>query len=94
MKIFSIFDQKAAAYLSPFTLQSEAHAIRQLADVLLSNQTSPFSDYPEDFTLMEIGTWDQLTGEIHPHQAFISHGNLAGMKAQLKQRREQHQKEM
>lgn len=89
MKIFSIFDQKAAAYLSPFTLPSVAHATRQLAEVLLSNQNSPFSDYPEDFTLMEIGTWDQLTGEIHPHQAFISHGNLAVMKAQLKQRREQ-----
>jgi len=91
MKMFSIFDAKAAAYMTPFTLQSEAHAKRQLADLLVGNQPSPFSDYPEDFTLMEIGTWDQITGEVHPHPAFIPHGNLAILKAQLKQRREQNQ---
>ena len=66
MKMFSIFDSKAAAYMTPFTLQSSAHAIRQIAEMLLQPQPSPFSDYPEDFTLMEIGEWDQLTGEIRP----------------------------
>lgn len=91
MKIFSIFDSKAAAYMTPFTLQSSAHAIRQISELMLSREASPFSDYPEDFTLMEIGSWDQLTGEIHPHSAFISHGNLAVMKAALKNRREQQQ---
>ena len=91
MKMFSIFDSKAAAYMTPFILQSDAHAKRQLADLLLSNQTSPFSDYPEDFTLMEIGTWDQLTGEVSPYQTFISHGTLMVLKAQLQQRRQQSQ---
>ena len=29
---------------------------------------------------MEIGTWDQLTGEVSPHQTFISHGTLLVLK--------------
>lgn len=94
MKFFSIYDSKAAAYLAPFALQSSAHALRQLSELLLSDRPSPFSDYPEDFTLMEIGEWDQLSGQMKPYMAFESHGNLATLKAQLVARRQQQQKEM
>lgn len=91
MKLFSIYDSKAQAYLSPFPLQSAAHAHRQIAELLVSDRNSPFSDYPEDFTLMEIAEWDQLTGQVKPYMAFESHGNLAHLKAQLIARRNQQQ---
>jgi len=91
MKLFSIYDSKAAAYLQPFTLQSGAHALRQVSEILISDRPSPFSDYPEDFTLMEIGEWDQISGQIKPYMTFESHGNLAHLKAQLVARRNQQQ---
>lgn len=91
MKLFSIYDSKAAAYTQPFTLPSGAHALRQISEVLIGDRQTPFSDYPEDFTLMEIAEWDQLTGQVKPYMTFESHGNLAHLKAQLVARRNQQQ---
>lgn len=91
MKLFSIYDSKAQAYIHPFALQSAAHAVRQVSDILAGDRPSPYSDYPEDFTLMEIGEWDQLTGKITSYPHFESHGNLAHFRAQLIARRKQSQ---
>lgn len=92
-KIFSIYDSKAGAYMTPFFLPSVAHATRQLADLLLSNQASPFSDYPEDFTLMEIGEWNPVDCHTVILDRHIPHGSLLVLKSQLRQRREQNQLE-
>lgn len=87
LKMFSILDNKANAYLRPFCLPSEAHAIREVSEVLQSQ--GPFSDYPEDFTLFAVGEFDDETGEMQPLLALQPLGNLLRLKNDLKNRRQQ-----
>lgn len=56
-KIFTIYDSKAQAYLTPFFLHQEGMAIRIFTDcVNVSNHQ--FGKHPEDYTLFQIGSWD------------------------------------
>ncbi len=59
-KIFSIFDQKAKAYLPPFVLPEVGMATRTFADCVNSEEHQ-FGRHPGDYTLMELGTWDDST---------------------------------
>lgn len=63
MKLFSIHDAKAEAYLNPLTMQSKGEAVRAF-DQACQDKESNFYKYPHDFTLVELGTWDQLTARI------------------------------
>lgn len=86
LKVFTIFDGKANAYLRPFSLPSSAHAIREVSEVM-QQPTGPFSDYPEDFTLFEVGEFDDETGEVQPLLKHEPLGNLLRFKNDLKNRR-------
>ena len=56
-KVFAIYDSKTEAWLQPFFSQSKGHAIRAL-EGLVSDPQHNFSKYAEDFTLFEVGDWD------------------------------------
>jgi len=56
-KIFTIFDSKAKAYLTPFFLHEDGMAIRVFADCI-NDETHQFGKHPEDYTLFCIGSWD------------------------------------
>ena len=60
--LYSIFDKKAGTFMQPFVDLTDGTATRQCMD-LLKNTNSPFAKFPEDFTLMRIGSWDELKGE-------------------------------
>lgn len=63
MKIFSVLDAKSEAYLNPFYARTTAEALRMFADA--SNDTKhDFYRFASDFTLVELGDFDQLTGRI------------------------------
>lgn len=68
MKVFSVFDSKAALFLRPFTDQQEAAAIRNFADAVndSSNPNNLWNKHPEDFSLFLIGAFDDETGELLP----------------------------
>lgn len=87
IKIFSIFDSKAKAYLSPFCMPSAAHAVRGVSETMMQ-PSSIFSDYPEDFTLFEIGTFDESTAELQPLLIHENLGNLLRLKNELTSRRQ------
>lgn len=63
MQIFSIFDEKAGAYLQPFFLPNIAVAQRALIDCLTDNNHQ-FTQHTSDYTLYRIGLWDTETGKI------------------------------
>lgn len=86
LRIFTIYDSKAKAYLRPFILPSAVHAIREIAEVL--QRPGPFSDYPEHFQLFETGEFDDDTGEVQPLLRHESHGSLLSIGAELRSRRE------
>jgi len=69
--IYSINDNKAQAYLPPFFLHNKNIAIRHFADCV-KDKNHQFAKNPEDYSLWEIGEFDDNTGEIKyysPHHA-------------------------
>ncbi len=68
IKLFSIYDQKAKAFMRPFPAQAEGVAARDFATEV-NNPTSPDSNlhlHPEDFSLHYLGEFDELTGTVTP----------------------------
>lgn len=63
-KIFTIYDEKAKAYLPPFFLPQEGMAVRTFKDCINSD-THQFGANPHDYTLFTLGHWDDNTAEIN-----------------------------
>lgn len=59
--MFTIKDQKAQVYNTPFFQKSPGEAERSLKSLTNDNQ-SLISKYPEDFDLYLIGEYDDQTG--------------------------------
>lgn len=64
MKLFSVHDNKAKYYLTPFFMKTTAEAIRGFSEVCQDDK-SQFNKYPNDFTLVEMGTYDETTGKTN-----------------------------
>jgi hypothetical protein len=63
IKVFTIYDEKAEAYLQPFFSDTHGLAIRSITD-LVNDPNHNFCKYAADFTLFQIGTFDNKTGMI------------------------------
>jgi len=63
LKIYAVYDNKVESYLNPFTMRTRGEAVRSWADVVNDDKTQ-FHKHPADFTLMEIGEFDQDTGQL------------------------------
>jgi hypothetical protein len=61
-KVFTIFDSKAEIFNNPFLAKTKAEGIRMFSDVANDNK-SMISRHPEDYTLFEIGEYDDATGQ-------------------------------
>lgn len=62
-KLFSVYDTKAQAYLNPMVMRSAGEAIRAFSAACVDPEHD-FHKYCEDYTLFEIGLWDQNTCAI------------------------------
>ena len=71
-RIYTVYDCKAEAYLKPFFTSTKGLALRSFIDESNKPGTS-LNTYPADYTLFEIGTYDEQTGQIVMHKA---HENL------------------
>lgn len=65
MKLISVKDVVAAAFLQPITVRTSAEAIR-LFENQIKEPTSQFAKNPSDFILYEIADFNELTGTITP----------------------------
>jgi len=63
MKMFTVYDSKAEAYMQPFFAKSTGEALRSFSDTC-QDKNHIFSKHPEDFTLFELGTWDEQNSEF------------------------------
>lgn len=61
--MFSVYDQKADAYLPPWIMPRVSMAQRVFGDCVNSSDHQ-FSHHPEDYTLFHLGDWDDETGEF------------------------------
>lgn len=73
LKIFSVYDCKTEAYAQPFFMKTKGEAVRGFTDVSNDKSTN-IAKYPEDFTLFEIGEYDDSNGMIKPHDTPVSVG--------------------
>lgn len=79
LKVFGIYDSKAEAYLQPFLMKSKGEAIRALSNHV-SDPEHNFCKYAEDFTLFELGSWDDANGQFTLHNTPQSLGVLVEFK--------------
>lgn len=79
-RIYTIYDEKAKAYLLPFFQANEELAIRNLSDCL-KNQDHAFTKNPADYTLYYLGIFDDTTAEIEVAHELIT--TLLELKARI-----------
>lgn len=65
IKAYSVHDIQAKAYLLPFFFQHPGMAQRAFAD-LVNSPGHNFFKHPEDYTLFEIGEFEEINGILHP----------------------------
>ncbi|QXP08059.1 MAG: nonstructural protein [Arizlama microvirus] len=73
LKVFAVYDSKAEQYKPPFVLSTKGLALRSWAQLLEDENTDP-SKFPADFTLFELGEYDDSNGKMLPHPTPLSLG--------------------
>lgn len=73
LKVYTVRDSKGDAYDSPWTARSRGAAIRAFSDACNDAKTKLYQ-HPNDYTLFEVGTWDDSTGQFIPEQSKIEIG--------------------
>lgn len=79
IKMFVVHDSKACVYGTPMFIQSVGSAIRSFSDIA-NDPGSVVCKHPTDFTLFEIGLYDDQTGVAKCVEPFINHGLASDFK--------------
>lgn len=70
MKMFTIHDTKAESYGQPMCFKTTAEAIRNFG-VWCKDPESNLNKFSSDYSLIELGEFDESNGEIKTHQLRI-----------------------
>lgn len=73
MKVFTVYDSKAEGYMNPFYVKSRGEAIRSFTEIA-NDKSHQIGKYPADFTLFELGEWDENTSKFTLHSTPTSIG--------------------
>lgn len=73
LKVYTVFDSKTEHYGTPFFQQTTGEALRSWTD-LANDSSTMICKHPEDFSLMEIGVYDDLTGAFENRNAPLNLG--------------------
>lgn len=57
LSVFSVFDAKIGAFMTPFFMRSRGEALRAFSDAV-NKDDSTMGPHAEDFTLFLLGDWD------------------------------------
>lgn len=61
INVYCIYDSKVKVFEKPIYLRNHGEALRELEDAA-NDEKSKISMYPEDFSLMHLGTYDDEKG--------------------------------
>lgn len=64
-QVYAVYDRKAQYYLPPFVCRGDAEATRMFSEAVMTSET-PISQYPADFDLVKVGSFDLETGVLTP----------------------------
>lgn len=67
LKVYSVYDKAAKTYLQPFYSVGKGVAFRMFQDAVNKADT-PFHAHPEDYSLYELGAFDDQVGTMLMHQ--------------------------
>ena len=73
VKVFTVYDSKAEVFLPPFYQQTTGLAVRAFSSAC-NDSGHDFNKYAEDFTLFEIGEFDQEDGVFDQYEAKVGLG--------------------
>lgn len=73
LQVFTVFDSKASAYFPPFYEKTKGSAIRAFTDSV-NTADHTFNKHPEDYTLFELGSYEDETASFHLHKSPIAIG--------------------
>ncbi len=73
LKIFTVYDSKSEAYLPPFYNSSRGAALRAYSDTV-NDRSTPIGAHPADYTLFEMGEFQDETGFIELYSTMINLG--------------------
>lgn len=65
--VYTIRDSAAEAFMRPFFAQGKGSAIRSFQD-LCNDPEHPVGQHPEDYSLFEVGSFDEVTGVLDGHE--------------------------
>ena len=65
MKMFSVYDIKAEAFMVPWFMPAQGQAVRAFAD-LVEDKNSMVGKHPGDYRLTLLGEFDDSSGEFIP----------------------------
>jgi hypothetical protein len=63
LKIITVYDEKAEAFLRPIFHQTSAMAVREFQE-LVNDPNHQFGKFPADYTLFELGSWSDRDAEF------------------------------
>lgn len=72
-KVFTIYDSKAEAFMNPFLMSKKGQAIRAFENSI-NDPSTQFHQHPADYTLFEIGEFDDETGNYSMYDAKLNLG--------------------
>jgi len=72
-KIFTVYDSKAELFMQPFFMPTTGQALRSFEDTCNDSSTL-FAKHPADFTLFEIGSYEDITCEIRINDSKVNLG--------------------
>jgi hypothetical protein len=73
IRLYSIFDSKVDAYSFPFQAKTKGEAIRIITESV-NDSRSFLNKHPADYTLFELGVFDDAHASFNIHKTPISLG--------------------
>lgn len=75
LRIFSMYDEKAEAFIRPFFMPNLALARRAIVKTG-EDPDHAFAHHPNDYILYELGTWEEEHAEFNLTVTPIRHGSV------------------
>lgn len=63
--LVATYDIKTGVYARPTAFITDAQAVRSFGEAV-NDKTTEFNKHPEDYSIFNIGSYDDNTGEIKP----------------------------
>lgn len=76
LNIYTIYDDAAQAYNTPFFMHNDGLAIRAFQDNVNSAEENNISKHPEQFSLFKLGEYDDKTGLVQSDNPKFLAGGL------------------